>query len=93
MVAEKLIANVKDCQVFFPLKDVGIDLLVGRGEKYVGIQVKESRYYKTRKNETGHSWHQETERAFQNSRAQLASDISSSVAHAINARGIPWKRK
>ena len=48
-------------EVFFPLHDVGVDLLVVKGEKHVGVQVKESRYYIGRKwksGHVGHSWHQ-----------------------------------
>ena len=48
-------------EVFFPMHDIGGDLLVVKGEKHVGIQVKESRYYvgrKWRSGHVGHSWHQ-----------------------------------
>ena len=69
LVAQKLMTGVKDCQVFFPLRDIGIDLLVGRNEKYVGIQVKESRYYEASRpwpdGHTGHSWHQLKKKSLQ----------------------------
>ena len=45
ITAEALLKNIKGCEVYFPVKDVGIDLLVVKGKKHVSIQVKESRYY------------------------------------------------
>lgn len=60
--AEALKAQV-DCEVYFPLRDLGIDLLAVRGQHHAGIQVKGSRYY-TAKNgitipeERWHTWHQ-----------------------------------
>lgn len=45
ITAEALLKNVKGCEVYFPLHDVGIDLLVINGKKHVSVQVKESRYY------------------------------------------------
>jgi len=48
-------------EVYFPLHDIGIDLLVVKGGRHVGIQVKESRYYNSRRwksGHVGHSWHQ-----------------------------------
>jgi hypothetical protein len=48
-------------KVFFPLRDVGVDLLVINRQKHVGIQVKESRYYRKgrwKSGHVGHSWHQ-----------------------------------
>jgi len=58
LAAEKL---AKIGKVFFPLHDVGVDLLVVKGEKHVRVQVKESRYYvgqKWKSGHVGHSWHQ-----------------------------------
>lgn len=52
ITAEALLKNIKDCEVYFPVKDVGIDLLVVKDKKPVSIQVKESRYYQRK-----HSWH------------------------------------
>ena len=49
------------CEVFFPVHDVGVDLLVVKGLKHVGVQVKESRYFFRRRRSgqvLGHSWHQ-----------------------------------
>jgi len=46
LTAEKL---AKIGKVFFPLRDVGVDLLVVKGDKHIGLQVKESRYYHLRK--------------------------------------------
>jgi len=66
-VAEKLIGFdwiKKDCHVTFPVKDVGIDLFIvrraeGERERVVGLQVKESRDYKSSKHELRpyHSWY------------------------------------
>lgn len=58
LTAEKL---AKIGEVFFPLRDVGVDLLVVKGDKHVKLQVKESRYYhpmKWKSGHIGHSWHQ-----------------------------------
>lgn len=60
ITAEEIMKQTK-CEVFFPLKDVGVDLLVVKGKGHVGIQVKESRYYRSRtwsSGHIGHSWHQ-----------------------------------
>lgn len=53
------IARKTGADVFFPLKDAGIDLLAVKGERHVGIQVKESRHYGKH---GGHSWHQLSEK-------------------------------
>ena len=58
VTAEVLLENVENCEVYFPVRDVGMDLLVVRGSKHVGVQVKESRYYLSTSGEAGHSWHQ-----------------------------------
>lgn len=58
VTAEALLKNVGGCGVYFPVRDVGVDLLAARGRRHVGIQVKESRYYAGRKGAAGHSWHQ-----------------------------------
>jgi hypothetical protein len=58
MTAEALLENVKGCEVYFPVRDVGVDLLVANGPKHVGVQVKESRYYQAPREAVGHSWHQ-----------------------------------
>ena len=66
IVAEEIMKRLK-YEVFFPLRDIGIDLLVVKGNKHVGIQVKESRYYFSRKwrsGHIGHSWHQIKEKKF-----------------------------
>ena len=59
-VAEELDKRLKkkNCQVFFPLHDTGTDLLITKGEKHIGIQVKESRSYKKRDKISENSWHQ-----------------------------------
>lgn len=61
IIAEEILDKLKDVEVFFPVHDVGVDLLVVRGKKHVGIQVKESRYYVGRawkSGHVGHSWQQ-----------------------------------
>ena len=61
IVAEEILDELKDVEVFFPVHDVGIDLLVVKGRKHVGVQVKESRYYigrTWRSGHVGHSWQQ-----------------------------------
>jgi hypothetical protein len=57
--AEAILENVKDSEVYFPLHDIGVDLLIVKGKKHVAVQVKESRYYITRewKGSRGTSWH------------------------------------
>jgi hypothetical protein len=60
IVAEEIMDKLK-CEVYFPVHDVGLDLLVVKGDKHAGIQVKESRYYmghRWRSGHVGHSWHQ-----------------------------------
>lgn len=59
VTAEAILENVKDSEVYFPLHDIGVDLLIVKGKKHVSVQVKESRYYTTRdwKGTRGHSWH------------------------------------
>lgn len=60
IVAEEIIKRLK-YEVFFPVHDVGVDLLAAKADKHVGIQVKESRYYSSRRwrsGHVGHSWHQ-----------------------------------
>ena len=66
LTAETLIERLEDVEVYFPLHDVGIDLLVVKGKKFVSIQVKESRYFTKRKYKgtIGHSWHQIHKRKF-----------------------------
>lgn len=60
VTAEAILINVKGAEVFFPLRDVGTDLLVVEGKNHVSVQVKESRYFTSRvlKGTRGHSWHQ-----------------------------------
>jgi len=58
VTAEALLKNVEGCEVYFPVRDVGVDLLAVRGSRHVGIQAKESRYYTSKRRPRGHSWHQ-----------------------------------
>jgi hypothetical protein len=53
-VAQALLEKRRDLELYYPLKDTGVDLLAVRrdGGKPVRIQVKESRVYE------GKSWHQ-----------------------------------
>lgn len=65
ITAEEILKNIPNCEVYFPLRDIGIDLLVVRGEKHIAIQVKESRYFERMWRGTrGHSWHQVHEKKF-----------------------------
>jgi len=61
IVAEEILEKLKDVAVLFPVHDIGVDLLVVKRNRHVGIQVKESRYYeghKWKSGNVGHSWHQ-----------------------------------
>ena len=72
ILSEKLAEQGFD--VYFPLRDVGVDLLIVKGEKHVGIQVKESRYYIGRtwkSGHVGHSWHQIREKKLMESKADF----------------------
>jgi hypothetical protein len=66
LTAETILENVKGAEVYFPLHDIGTDLLVMIGCNHVSIQIKESRYFaeKERKGIRGHSWHQVHKRKF-----------------------------
>jgi hypothetical protein len=57
IVAEEMLHELDDVDVYFPVHDVGVDLLVVRGKKHGGIQVKESRYYKSHAWKSGHVGH------------------------------------
>ena len=79
ITAEEIKGKTK-CEVFFPLWDVGIDLLVVKGQKHVGIQVKEFRYYrvgpsgrvyKWPSGHVGHSWHQIPKKKFLQSKDKV----------------------
>lgn len=74
IVAEEILDKLKGVEVFFPVHDVGVDLLVVKGPKHVGIQVKESRYYTSRtwkSGHVGHSWHQLKRLKFERSRGKI----------------------
>jgi hypothetical protein len=74
IVAEEILNEFKDVEVFFPVHDVGVDLLVVKGKKHVGIQVKESRYYIGRtwkSGHVGHSWQQIKKVKFDRSRGKV----------------------
>jgi len=74
ITAEKIMEELKDCEIYFPLHDVGIDLLVAKRDKHIGIQVKESRYYigrVWRSGHRGHSWHQVKEKKFQRDKEKV----------------------
>jgi len=72
IVAEQILERLK-CEVYFPVHDTGIDLLVVRGDKKVGLQVKESRYFvgREKKGEIGNSWHHVDARKFQRDRNRV----------------------
>jgi len=71
--AEAILDNIKDSEVYFPLHDIGTDLLIVRGKKLVAVQVKESRYYTTTewKGSRGHSWHQIHKKKFLRDKLKL----------------------
>jgi hypothetical protein len=73
VTAEAILENIKDSEVYFPLHDIGIDLLIVKGKKHVSIQVKESRYFTQRvlKGTKGHSWHQLHKRKFLRDKLKL----------------------
>jgi hypothetical protein len=73
ITAESILEKVKDCDVYFPLHDVGVDLLVVKEDKHVGVQVKESRYFTSRilKGTRGHSWHQVDKRKIERYRKEV----------------------
>lgn len=74
ITAEEIVKKTGLKEVFFPLHDVGIDLLVVKGRKNVGVQVKESRYYHGRRWRNGHvgsSWHQINKKKFLRSKSKV----------------------
>jgi hypothetical protein len=56
LTAAKVKEQVQGCSVYFPLNDVGIDLLVAKDSRHVSLQVKASRYYEGKVWHNG--WHQ-----------------------------------
>jgi hypothetical protein len=56
LAAEAALKNIPGIDVYFPVRDVGVDLLVVRGKRHCAIQVKESRHYQEKKWQG--SWHQ-----------------------------------
>ena len=76
IVAEELTKQLPECEFFFPLRDVGSDLLVVRKKSHIRIQVKESRYYFGKRSiwpsgHIGHSWHQIKEQKLQENPGQV----------------------
>lgn len=55
-VVEQIQEKLPGCAIYFPVRDVGIDLLVTKGGYHCSIQVKESRYYVGKR--WRNSWHQ-----------------------------------
>ena len=76
LVAERILRSIPHCQIYFPIDDVGIDLLAVRDTHHVGIQVKESRLYtgeESRRQKASHSWHQVSKKnLIQDPKRQLA---------------------
>jgi hypothetical protein len=74
VAADELVKKLRQ-EVFFPLHDVGVDLLLVKGDKHVGIQVKESRYYHSRtwkkSGHLGHSWHRIEMEKFQRGKGKV----------------------
>lgn len=58
-VAEQLQERISGGAVYFPVRDIGIDLLLVKGDHHISIQVKESRYYEGK--DWHNSWHQVSE--------------------------------
>ncbi len=61
LTAQTLLKEISPCEVYFPVRDIGVDLLVVRGDRHFGIQVKESRLYIGKESKLqgrSHSWHQ-----------------------------------
>jgi hypothetical protein len=72
VTAEAILENIKNVEVYFPLHDIGVDLLLVKGKKHVSIQVKESRYYTNQwKGTIGHSWHRLREKKFQRDKEKV----------------------
>lgn len=74
IIAEELLEKLKNVEVFFPVRDIGVDFLVVRGRKHIGIQVKESRYYIGRtwkSGHVGHSWQQLKKIKFDRSKGKV----------------------
>jgi hypothetical protein len=59
LTSEIIEGKIPSCQLYFPLQDKGIDLLIVKGSNQCPIQVKESRLYG--KGDRPHSWHQVSE--------------------------------
>lgn len=57
IIAEELLDKLKGADVYFPLHNVDVDLLVVKGQKHLGVQVMESRYYVGKVLKSGHSGH------------------------------------
>lgn len=73
IIAEKILKELKGCDVYFPLHDVGVDLLIVSQLRHLGIQVKESRYFllpPSRKMKD-HSWHQIRKETLGNNRCDF----------------------
>jgi hypothetical protein len=73
LTAEAILEHVKGAEIYFPLHDIGTDLLVMKESSHISIQVKESRYFteKGRKGVKGSSWHQIHKRKFQRDRNKV----------------------
>lgn len=56
-VAREILDKLRGVDVYFPVHDVDVDLLVVKGEKHVGIQVMESMYHIGKALKSGHSGH------------------------------------
>ena len=74
IVAEEILNHIRNAEVYFPVHDVGVDLLIVRGKKHIGIQVKESRYYIKRRwksGHVGHSWQQVKKVKFEKGKGKI----------------------
>ncbi|MEM2704524.1 MAG: hypothetical protein QXR45_15355 [Candidatus Bathyarchaeia archaeon] len=90
LVAERIFEELEGCEVYFPLRDVGVDLLIVKGSGHVGVQVKESRYYYTvrwrsvdPRGHVGHSWHRVSREKFQKSLDRVGFYIFVTYVHRL----------
>ena len=81
LVAEEIMKRIPDVAVYFPVRDVGIDLLAEKGGRYITIQVKESRYYVWGEGYYENAWHQVSEK-----RVDTA-DLFVFLTHVLKSEG------
>lgn len=72
-VEKNILKKVEGTEIYFPLHDTGVDLLVVNGKKHVSIQVKESRIHEHKKmrETTKNSWYRIHEWKFKRDRQKV----------------------